>query len=91
MLTRQDPQFLPLVREKLYVAVLSDVLDEVGGFIDRFVSLPSPEHLDALALWTAHTHAADRWNTVTSPTTGAMSGRTCAVLAPVPMIATRFP
>src|ERR671913_594694 len=30
MLTRQDPQFLPLIREKLYVAVLSDVLDELG-------------------------------------------------------------
>src|SRR5688500_20172734 len=30
MLTRQDPQFLALMREKLYVAVLSDVLDELG-------------------------------------------------------------
>jgi 4-hydroxy-4-methyl-2-oxoglutarate aldolase len=30
MLTRQDPQFLALIREKLYVAVLSDVLDELG-------------------------------------------------------------
>jgi 4-hydroxy-4-methyl-2-oxoglutarate aldolase len=30
MLTRQDPQFLTLIREKLYVAVLSDVLDELG-------------------------------------------------------------
>jgi regulator of RNase E activity RraA len=30
MLTRQDPQFLSLIREKLYVAVLSDVLDELG-------------------------------------------------------------
>src|SRR5919107_2247527 len=30
MLTRQDPQFLAFVRDKLYVAVLSDVLDELG-------------------------------------------------------------
>jgi 4-hydroxy-4-methyl-2-oxoglutarate aldolase len=30
MLTREDPQFLALIREKLYVAVLSDVLDELG-------------------------------------------------------------
>ena len=30
MLTRQDPQFLTLIREKLYVAVFSDVLDELG-------------------------------------------------------------
>jgi regulator of RNase E activity RraA len=30
MLSRQDPQFLPLLRERLYVAVLSDVLDELG-------------------------------------------------------------
>ena len=30
MLTRQDPQFLALIRERLYVAVLSDVLDELG-------------------------------------------------------------
>ncbi len=30
MVTRQDPQFLALIREKLYVAVLSDVLDELG-------------------------------------------------------------
>ena len=30
MLTRQDPQFLALIRGKLYVAVLSDVLDELG-------------------------------------------------------------
>ena len=30
MLTRQDPQFLAVVRERLYVAVLSDVLDELG-------------------------------------------------------------
>ena len=30
MLTRQDPQYLPLIREKLYVAVVSDVLDELG-------------------------------------------------------------
>jgi 4-hydroxy-4-methyl-2-oxoglutarate aldolase len=30
MLTRQDPQFLALIRDKLYVAVLSDVLDELG-------------------------------------------------------------
>jgi 4-hydroxy-4-methyl-2-oxoglutarate aldolase len=30
MLTRQDPQLLTVIREKLYVAVLSDVLDELG-------------------------------------------------------------
>jgi len=30
MVTRQDPQFLALIREKPYVAVLSDVLDELG-------------------------------------------------------------
>jgi 4-hydroxy-4-methyl-2-oxoglutarate aldolase len=30
MLTRQDPQFLARIGEKLYVAVLSDVLDELG-------------------------------------------------------------
>jgi 4-hydroxy-4-methyl-2-oxoglutarate aldolase len=30
MLTREDPQFLALIREKLHVAVLSDVLDELG-------------------------------------------------------------
>ena len=30
MLSRQDPQFLKLIRERLYVAVLSDVLDALG-------------------------------------------------------------
>jgi regulator of RNase E activity RraA len=30
MLTRQHPDFLARIREKLYVAVLSDVLDELG-------------------------------------------------------------
>jgi 4-hydroxy-4-methyl-2-oxoglutarate aldolase len=38
MLARQDPQFLPLIRERLYVAVLSDVLDELGY---RDQALPS--------------------------------------------------
>jgi regulator of RNase E activity RraA len=30
MITRNDPTFLQQIREKLYVAVLSDVLDELG-------------------------------------------------------------
>jgi 4-hydroxy-4-methyl-2-oxoglutarate aldolase len=38
MLTRQDPYFLSRIREMLYVAVLSDVLDELGY---RNQALPS--------------------------------------------------
>lgn len=33
------------------------VLDEARDFISRFAVLPSPEALDAVTLWCAHTHA----------------------------------
>jgi len=38
-----------------------------------------------------NTQAAERWNTVTSAASLAISGNTCAALAPVPIIATRRP
>lgn len=38
------------------------VLDEARSFLSRFAILPSEATLDALTLWTAHTHAVQAFN-----------------------------
>ena len=58
------------------------LLDEVHAMLARFVAFPSPENLDAVALWVVHTHALDMFETtprlaLLSPEPG--SGKTRAL------------
>jgi hypothetical protein len=48
------------------------LLDDVAGYLSRFVAFASPAQRDAAALWTAHTHGIDAFETtprlaITSP------------------------
>src|SRR5262249_36054148 len=40
---------------------LAQILDDVHAFLGRFVIYPSKEAHDAHALWNAHTHVMDAW------------------------------
>lgn len=61
-------------------------LDLVHAFIGRFVSYPSPEAQDAHALWIAHTHLMDLWDSTPrlaflSPEPGSGKSRALEVTA----------
>jgi len=65
------------------------LLDQVHGFLGRFVAYPSPEAHDAHTLWVAHTHAMHAWESTPriaflSPEPG--SGKTRALEATEPLV-----
>jgi hypothetical protein len=62
-----------------------EVLDEVHAFIARFCALPSPEAFDAVALWAAHAHVIDAFESTPriaflSPEPGSGKTRALEVL-----------
>jgi hypothetical protein len=48
-------------KKQIEAGPLAQVLDDVHGFLGRFVIYPSKEAHDAHVLWIAHTHAMDAW------------------------------
>jgi hypothetical protein len=64
------------------------VLDDVHTYIGRFVAYPSPQAHDAHALWIAHAHMMDAWDTTPriaflSPEPGSGKTRALEVTAPL--------
>lgn len=67
---------------------MSHVLDEVHEFIGRFVAYPSEHAHTAHALWIAHCHLVDRWDTTPriaflSPEPGSGKSRCIEVTGPL--------
>jgi len=62
----EQPQVDPRVGrarpEPLPPPVLADVLDQVAALLRRHVAFPSTAARDAVALWAAHTHVYDRFD-----------------------------
>lgn len=64
---------------------LSDSLDEAAAFLRRFVVFPSDHHALAVALWVAHTHGIEWFDTtpylgITSPQKGSGKTRLMEIL-----------
>lgn len=64
------------------------ILDDVHAFIGRFVAYPSPHAREAHALWIAHTHLMDLWDSTPriaflSPEPGSGKSRALEVTEPL--------
>lgn len=96
-MTTPDPEDIVRQAEAMLAASQETqgvvLLDEVRTFISRFVAFPSPEALDAVALWTVHAHLIGAFESsprlaLLSPEPGSGKTRTLEVLellVPLPM------